>query len=253
MNAELWQKLEAFSFDAPGAAFPFSERLRRENGWTVDYTARVLEEYRRFLYLCVEAGHPVTPSDEVDQAWHLHLCYTRSYWEDLCGDTLGKPIHHGPTRGGGEEGDKFTDWYEATLATYAKHFGGKPPEEIWPGSERRFRRVDWVRVDRARSLVLSRKGLVAAISALGLALVTAGCNSILGVTDNFSGIIIFVAVTFVLLMIIAYFFGKNGGGKGGPGNSGCSGWWGGGSGGGCGNNDSGCGGSGCGGGGCGGD
>ena len=82
MNEALWNRLEEFSFDKPGVDFSFSERLRHENQWSAEYTERVLMEYRRFLYLCVEAGHPVTPSDAVDQAWHLHLCYTRSYWEE---------------------------------------------------------------------------------------------------------------------------------------------------------------------------
>ena len=79
-----------------------------QSGWPArmvgpsKYTDRVIEEYRKFLYLLASAGHPVTPSDQVDQAWHLHLTYTRSYWEDLCEKTIGKPLHHGPTKGGAE-------------------------------------------------------------------------------------------------------------------------------------------------------
>src|SRR6188508_542889 len=87
----LYEQLQAFSFDAGEASFPFALRLARDNGWTTAYVARVISEYRKFVFLAREAGHPVTPSDQVDQVWHLHLLYTRSYWERLCGVTLGRP------------------------------------------------------------------------------------------------------------------------------------------------------------------
>ena len=93
--------------------FPFSAqasarqrlvaRLRRE---------RTIEEYRKFCFLAVHAGHPVAPSDEVDQVWHQHLLYSRHYWEALCRDTLEMPLHHGPTEGGVAEGRKYHAWYE---------------------------------------------------------------------------------------------------------------------------------------------
>ena len=100
MNRELWDRLEAFEPDHPDSEFSFSMRLARDNGWNHEFAKRVIKEYKRFLFLCAEAGHPVTPSEEVDEAWHLHLCYTRSYWNDLCRDIIGKPIHHQPTTGG---------------------------------------------------------------------------------------------------------------------------------------------------------
>ena len=84
------------------------------------------------------AGHEVTPSDEVDQAWHLHLTYTRSYWDGLCDAVLGRALHHGPTKGGQAEGDRFENQYERTLASYRAAFGEEPPEDIWPPSAVRF-------------------------------------------------------------------------------------------------------------------
>jgi len=99
MNTALWQKLESFPLDDPSSGLRFSDRLARENGWSAAHSSGVIAEYRKFLYLCATAGHPVTPSDAVDQAWHLHLCYTQSYWDDLCGDILRFPLHHGPTKG----------------------------------------------------------------------------------------------------------------------------------------------------------
>jgi hypothetical protein len=36
--------------------------------------------------------HIVTPSEQVDQVWHLHLTYTRSYWDEFCPNVLGQPF-----------------------------------------------------------------------------------------------------------------------------------------------------------------
>jgi uncharacterized protein (TIGR04222 family) len=78
------------------------------------------------------AGHPVSPSEDVDQVWHLHLAYTKSYWQEFCGEILKRPFHHNPTKGGAEESAKFETWYANTLASYRKFFGEEPPKDIWP-------------------------------------------------------------------------------------------------------------------------
>jgi hypothetical protein len=70
------------------AAAGFTEgpvRLMRENGWAGTFADPVVDEYGRLLYLTQVADGPMTPSEAVDRAWHLHLTYTRSYWNDLCG------------------------------------------------------------------------------------------------------------------------------------------------------------------------
>lgn len=144
----LWDRLRRFDFDGGPAAFTFRDRLARDQGWSRRHADRVVDEYRRFLLLSATAGHPVTPSDAVDEAWHLHLTYTRSYWDDLCGTVLPAPLHHGPTRGGAAEAAKFHDWYERTLASYRQTFAVDPPADVWPpaavrfGGTRRFARVD---------------------------------------------------------------------------------------------------------------
>jgi len=148
-------RLEGFEIDEPGATLPFTARLARENGWTFAFAGRVVREYKRFLFLTAAAGHPVTPPEEVDQAWHLHMVYTRSYWDRLCGEVLGRPLHHDPTQGGAAEGAKFHDWYARTLESYLYHFGEAPPPDIWPPVEKRFARAgegQWV--DRSRALVI---------------------------------------------------------------------------------------------------
>ncbi|MGB6167728.1 MAG: hypothetical protein WBF52_09095, partial [Geitlerinemataceae cyanobacterium] len=117
-NIQLYQRIQDFSIDLSDSKFPFSQRLAKENGWSAEYTQRAIAEYKKFVFLAVVAGHPVTPSEQVDRVWHLHLLYTRSYWENFCPNVLQMSLHHSPTLGGSSEQSKFYDWYDRTLASY---------------------------------------------------------------------------------------------------------------------------------------
>ncbi len=159
-HQELWSRLLQFQFDEPGTALPFSRRLARENSWGQRHTIRVIQEYRRFLFLAMTAGHPVTPSVEVDQAWHLHLTYTRSYWDELCPKVLCGPLHHQPTKGGNKEGAKFQDWYARTLQSYQAAFGVAPPADIWPAPAVRLAAGSRIRQVSSRTHWVIRKPAV---------------------------------------------------------------------------------------------
>jgi hypothetical protein len=162
MNAQeltTWNRLCNLDLDAADAALPFSARLARDNGWSPAFAAQAIDEYRKFCFLARHTGHPVTPSDEVDQVWHLHLLYSQHYWETLCRDTLEMPLHHGPTRGGAAEGRKYHSWYDSTLACYRRYFG-EPPQDLWPAARERFdARHDFVRVNRRDVVTLDRTAL----------------------------------------------------------------------------------------------
>lgn len=164
----LWTALAAMRIEPADAALSFADRLAAENGWSRPEAAAVLEEYRRFLYLAATTSDAVTPSDAVDQAWHLHLAYSRHYWDVLCGEIIGRPLHHGPTAGGAAEAARYRDQYRATLAAYRAAFGTEPPPEIWPPAERRF--AVWARrIDLDRSIVVPRRPTLAAVATLPLA------------------------------------------------------------------------------------
>src|SRR5438067_11295839 len=105
-RAGLLARILAFDIDGGEVALPFAARLARENGWPRPYAERVVEEYKRFVFLAVTSGIIVCPAEDVDAAWHLHLTYTRSYWKRFCGEVLGRPLHHDPTKGGPDEGAK---------------------------------------------------------------------------------------------------------------------------------------------------
>ena len=181
----LWQRLEAFDLDDMDADFKFSDRLARENGWKPEFAKRVVEEYKRFCYLAVRSGHDVTPSDQVDQVWHLHLSYSRHYWDEFCAKILEIPLHHDPTQGGVAEAAKYRDWYQATLESYELLSGEKPPEDIWPSPLVRFGNIEAMqRVNTADHFVVPKpsRGVlwVAQIAAVLLLLVCVWKGATLG-------------------------------------------------------------------------
>jgi hypothetical protein len=186
-SSPLWRRLATMRIEAVGAKLTFAGRLARENGWSARHAAAVAEEYRRFLYLAATIG-PVTPSEDVDQAWHLHLSYTRHYWDVLCGEIIGRPLHHDPTEGGPAERAHYDRQYEETLTRYRMIFGAAPPCEIWPGAKTRFAarplRIDaaqyWL-VPKAPTMRLpvlaGAAGLLAACTALAANSVVEGGSS----------------------------------------------------------------------------
>ncbi|MDG2532416.1 hypothetical protein P6144_02055 [Sphingomonas sp. HITSZ_GF] len=171
----VWTALSRYTIGPEDAALSFAERLARENGWSRATADRVIEEYRRFCFLAVTADHPVTPSDQVDQAWHLHLTYTRDYWERFCPQVLGRPLHHGPTAGGRAEGHRYFTQYAETLRSY-EHVFGTPPADLWPDAGRRLTQDHKARRVHPRDAIIVPLGAVriallvafAALSALAL-------------------------------------------------------------------------------------
>ena len=129
-------RIEAFDFSAADDPLGFEGRLADDNGWTLGYALDVAEEYRRFLVLTQVAGHAVSPSPDVDEAWHLHLTHTVDY-EAMCRNVLGRFLHHEPARAGGGDAARYRTMYAGTLRAYVHAFGARPPEAIWPDADRR--------------------------------------------------------------------------------------------------------------------
>lgn len=128
----LMAEIRRFRIGDPQRPLAFAERLMRENRWPALHALRVIEEYRRFLVIAGAGGHPVSPSPDVDEAWHTHILFTRNYWEDLCGGVLGAPLHHDPETGRPGQRGMYQDWYSATVRSYERIFGEEPPADIWP-------------------------------------------------------------------------------------------------------------------------
>ena len=63
MKTELFSRIAAFEFDAGAPEMPFAARLAKDNGWSQVYAVRVIDEYRKFAFLTIAAGHIAVPSD----------------------------------------------------------------------------------------------------------------------------------------------------------------------------------------------
>jgi hypothetical protein len=156
VQQDLWARIKNFELDDPNSPFTFSDRLARENGWSIEYSLEAIGEYKKFMLLLCVADHPLTPSDPVDQVWHLHLLYTESYWIDFCERVLNRKIHHGPTRGGVSEKNKFEDWYGKTLKLYQEVFSTPAPHALWPDSKTRFTDIHFSRVNVKKNWIIPK-------------------------------------------------------------------------------------------------
>jgi len=171
----VWQALQRYEIGPPEATLTFAARLARENRWTPGFAGRVIGEYKRFCFLAVTAGHEVTPSDAVDQLWHLHLTYSRDYWERFCPEVLGMPLHHGPTAGGEAERARYFEQYAQTLKSYEAVFGEPPPVDVWPAAAQRFGRdPHGFRVNPYAVIILPRRATIVGAAALAAILVGLG-------------------------------------------------------------------------------
>lgn len=198
----LLQRILAYDFDGgEPVAYPFARKLARQAGWSDEYAARAILEYKRYMYLAATRETPVCPSEPVDKVWHQHLTYTRSYWQDFCKGVLGTEVHHEPSTGGGAEDAKHWEMYEATLDAYRQAFGAEPPDDIWPPVEARF---SGMKLQPAAVWGPGRIALAAAAAAVGLMLI----SSHLGSTDPFQLEGIRFLGVLIPAMIAASFIGQ---------------------------------------------
>ena len=204
-NNPLYRNLLSCDLSDPAGQVSFEARLASQNGWTLGHATRVCLEYRRFLFLTQSAGQPMCPSPDVDQAWHLHLTQTRAY-QTMCGQILGRFLHHDPSREGPQELRKHQAMYEATLRAYAVTIGEPPPAAIWPAPDQRFRprapapqEASWRFPVLLQGTALSWLGLVAMAAVGGwlLAWTVAG-----PVWEAVEGLPFFVAYLITLASII---------------------------------------------------
>ena len=225
-KSDLYQTILELNIDEESISFPFSERVSRDNAWSLAFSRRCIVEYKRFVYLCAISDEPLTPSDQVDQVWHLHLAYTRSYWIDLCRDILKKDLHHGPTKGGRMESEKYQTQYQDTIDLYLQEFGEAPPQDIWPDLHNRFKNADqFVRINKSGYWLLQKPSRIVAPLVLAPLLLVA-CTSEEFESDFwfYAKVALGVYVVYKVLKWLVVLSGGKGGGSGcGTGCSGCGG------------------------------
>jgi len=214
----LWQSINNFKIDDPDSNFSFSKRLARDNNWSSEFAQRAIEEYKKFIYLCCICKEPITPSDSVDQVWHLHLTYTKSYWIDLCKNTIKKQIHHNPTKGGQSERSKFKNCYDKTFEEYIKEFRSHPPKDIWLNNQDRFTQINFKRLNidnywllKKPDFLLKKKFVLPLFSIFPLFLLL----------KSDIGIIKFLIIVAVLVILLIFSKNKNNNNDDGCWDDGC--------------------------------
>ena len=222
LDVRLFKDIAALEIGSENDVLTFTDRLCRENNWSKPFAKRCVEEYKKFIYLATMSDTPVTPSDEIDQVWHLHLTYTQSYWIDLCQTILDKPLHHGPTKGGVSESTKYQSQYQLTLDKYVDVFKESPPPDVWPNCQTRFHNADrFVRLNSADYFLLKRKPLFSFGFIVALPLFLAACVKSDTNALEIASILLLSLTCFYLLNKLL--FSNKSKKKGGAGCAGCRG------------------------------
>lgn len=212
----LYQSLMAFEVNHyTEAPLSFQQRLMREHGWTENYMQRVWFEYKRFLFMLATTERFICPAEDVDQIWHAHLIYTRSYWNDLCRDLLGKPLHHVPSPGGVEETQHFYTCYAATLERYQQLFGEPAPADIWVEPELRLQDTPYFRLINTRThWVMPKRWLSKPKYLLGFSVASglllglsskAYADTLADYFETYFSIVMLIASVFVFLFIVHFY------------------------------------------------
>ena len=115
----------------------FVQNLMKEQLIGFNTANRWLLEYRKYLVLAYFIDKMISPSEQVDQVWHLHMTYTQHYratYQTL----IERDFKHAPSSGGSSEGKKFEDIYLETLKFYKAMFLICPPDDVWETPQQRF-------------------------------------------------------------------------------------------------------------------
>ena len=128
-NPDLWQKLQAAPLvlsDGSDLGVVLASRYRIAPA----ETARLIGEYRRFLYLAATTGTAAPPT-VIDQLWGLHR-EDAAAWQGFCRMVIGREI--APQRRPAPERDPA---YLRSLRLIREEFGQPPSAEFWPDPESR--------------------------------------------------------------------------------------------------------------------
>ncbi len=124
----LWLKLNMMNAEGVTAFGPLMQAMQTQMGHNAHAAQRIIAEYRKFLFLAMRAGHQVIPPGIVNDVWLMHMESVQDYWETLGGMISERPIAQGV---GAVGVASAADAWKATLESYERIFGTKPPLDIW--------------------------------------------------------------------------------------------------------------------------
>lgn len=89
--------------------------------WTLEDATYCAKLYKEFLWL--QKKHypePLVPTREIDEFWHNHILYTKTYFRD-CMNIFGHYLHHEPAAPQ-EDKTKLVNAYLKTKQFYLEEF-----------------------------------------------------------------------------------------------------------------------------------
>lgn len=118
----------------------FSDNFCEDHILSKEKGSQYIDNYKKFLFLITVTKQTQTPSEEVDLVWHYHQMFIDEYLK-FSKDIMERPIlSHMPAIGEKDEGRKFKEQYENTIAYLVRYFGSANPN-IWPDSDKRFKQT----------------------------------------------------------------------------------------------------------------
>jgi len=129
-NLGLETRIDGCSLDAEDWAFGFAAALARENGWSLSYCERVVEEFRRYAFLADAAYQAWWPFVLEAGVWHTHVDYNAFYWREFSLYVLSVPKHGNRGQSRNKQPANFIISQDM-VNRYRRVFGAAPPADIW--------------------------------------------------------------------------------------------------------------------------
>ena len=79
----LWLKLSTMNAEGLQAFAPMMKMVEQQMGANAEMAGRLIEQYRKFLFLAMRAGHQVIPPGVINDVWMMHMQNAQNYWEQL--------------------------------------------------------------------------------------------------------------------------------------------------------------------------
>jgi hypothetical protein len=130
-NPELWQRIADYpmprSLRFRGLKTPapdFEGQLVQDLSISPLDAARLVREYKKFLYLKAIDGGLLAPPPDLDEVWHLHIDSADGAWDSFCRTVIGAPLEH-RTRLPRATAKAA---YARLIALYEGEFGARPSD-----------------------------------------------------------------------------------------------------------------------------
>jgi hypothetical protein len=130
----LWLKLNMMNAQGMQAFAPMMQMMEQQMGQNSEMAQRVIEEYRKFLFLAMRAGPSGDPARPINDVWMMHMQNAQNYWENLAKMITERPV------AGGMDAKTMGNVGDAWAATLNPTRRSSAPSRRWTSGARARRR-----------------------------------------------------------------------------------------------------------------